>query len=71
MSFFLISRDHFAMMKLGFYFGRIQDLRGWIALIVILDRYYFNFNNLAFIATTTVLKLIKTAPIAGLRVKYG
>ena len=32
---------------------------------------YFNFNILAFMATITVLKLISTAPIAGLSIKFG
>jgi hypothetical protein len=33
--------------------------------------FYFNFNNLALKATITVLKLIRTAPIAGLSMKVG
>jgi hypothetical protein len=32
---------------------------------------HFNRNNLALIATITVLRLISTAPMAGLSVKYG
>jgi hypothetical protein len=32
---------------------------------------YFSFKSLAFIATITVLKLISTAPIAGLSMNAG
>ena len=32
---------------------------------------YFTFKSLAFIATTIVLALINTAPIAGLNMKAG
>ena len=50
----------------------LQLLNSYFKIQLLADEpLYFNFNNLALTATITVLKLIKTAPIAGLNIKCG